>query len=208
MTETMEKAAAFAAPHGGRDMAREMTEEERAHGLRCVVRHPDAGGECGRGAGMLVYGLAFCEVHGEEARVGALSELYRDAANFLGRLDNDQIPAPNPAALSALRAAVSELDDLASQAEKEEWPALRRAYPTIPERVCSATVHHNYGHPGPTPLDTHLNCRQVLHELMRRAYEEQMDWLVETLEVEREQVSAQAAFALEHDGLGGEPRLG
>ncbi len=67
----------------------------------CVVRHPDAGGQCERPAVMEVYGLNFCELHGAEAKAGALEELYFDAAQFLGRLDNPHVLAPNPAALGA-----------------------------------------------------------------------------------------------------------
>lgn len=40
------------------------TGSERA--LPCVVRHPDAGGQCARPATMQVYGLEFCGIHGEE----------------------------------------------------------------------------------------------------------------------------------------------
>lgn len=35
-------------------------------GLPYVVRHPAANGQCDRPAIMWVYGLAFCELHGEE----------------------------------------------------------------------------------------------------------------------------------------------
>ena len=55
--------------------------------LPCMVRHPDAGGQCERPAVIEVYRLHFCEVHRAEAKAGALEELYHDAANFLKRLD-------------------------------------------------------------------------------------------------------------------------
>jgi hypothetical protein len=51
---------------------------------------------------MEVYGLAFCEVHGPEAKSGALEELYFDATNFLERFDNPHVPPPNPATLAVL----------------------------------------------------------------------------------------------------------
>ena len=50
------------------------TEESRA--LPCFVRHEDAGGHCGRIATMKVYGINFCEAHGEEAKLGAGLEQY------------------------------------------------------------------------------------------------------------------------------------
>ena len=76
-------------------IARELTEEERSHGLPCWVRHEDAGGYCEREAQTMVYGLLFCGVHGAEAKAGALLELYQDAAGFLERLDNPHAPIPN-----------------------------------------------------------------------------------------------------------------
>jgi len=45
------------------------------------------------------------------------------------------------------------------------------------------------------PLDTFLDARGTVHRLMRLAFEDREDWLVEVLEYERESVSAQAAFA-------------
>src|SRR3954452_13731010 len=76
--------------------------------LLCCVRHEDAGGQCQRPAVMAVYELCFCEIHGAEAKAGALEEAYYDAANFLARLDNPYVPEPpNPVALRMLREAVS-----------------------------------------------------------------------------------------------------
>ncbi len=69
-------------------LARALTEDERALELPCWVRHPSAGGSCPRRASTIVYGLLFCEVHGAEARAGALEELYGDACDYLERLDN------------------------------------------------------------------------------------------------------------------------
>lgn len=49
-------------------------------GFPCVVRHPDAGGQCERTAEMLVYGLNFCKEHGEEARhPGRLEKPHEEA---------------------------------------------------------------------------------------------------------------------------------
>jgi hypothetical protein len=55
--------------------------EERGQ-LPCVVRHPDAGGQCQGLAVMKVYGLNFCEIHGAEAKAGALEEIYFDAVRL------------------------------------------------------------------------------------------------------------------------------
>lgn len=107
------------------------------------------------------------------------------------------LPEPGVEAERALRKAMGELDSSVTDQDEEE--ALRLAYPTIPERVCSETTHfdpHNPA-PRPAPMDVHLDCRRVIHGLMRRAYLSGMDWLVEILEHEREHCSAQAAFAVE-----------
>ncbi len=60
-----------------RELVREPVDDERE--LPCFVRHPDAGGQCWRPAVMQVYGLGFCEVHGPEAKLGAMSEAAHDA---------------------------------------------------------------------------------------------------------------------------------
>lgn len=180
-------------------IARPMTEEEISQDMLCFVRHEDAGGWCHRPAVMLVYGITMCEVHGTEARAGALSELYSDADEFLERLDNPSVPMPNAEAGHALAQARNNLGAGERIFEDREEALLRLAYPTIPERVCPETTHYDPHDPAPRPgpSDIHLDCRRVIHGLMRRAYLERMDWLVEILEYEREHCSAQAAFALE-----------
>jgi len=177
--------------------------------LPCVVRHPDAGGQCERPAITEVYGLAFCEVHGAEAKSGALEELYFDAANFLGRLSNLHVTPPNPASVAALRSAVSELQAAESLASGQT-EVLRRAYPVIPERVLSDTTAFDYHDPTPheSPPDWHHRTRFVLHKLMRLAYEEGEHWLVEVLEEYREHEAAQLAAALvDYDERVGPPAL-
>lgn len=168
----------------------------------CFVRHEDAGGKCQRDAVMVVYGLPFCEVHGAEAKVGALEEAYYDAGNFLARLDNIHVVEPNPIALHALREAVSALREEESRAtDGSSDAALRKAYPVIPERVDEDTLVFDYDGTDSegTPIDWHYQDRMLLHKLMRLAHEERgPTWLIETLEEHRESISAQLAFALAH----------
>jgi hypothetical protein len=170
--------------------------------LPCVVRHEDAGGQCHRDAVMRVYGLCFCEIHGAEAKAGALEEAYYDAANFLARLDNPYVPEPNPVALRALREAVSGLREEEGRAtDGSSDAALRRAYPVIPERVDEDALDFDYDdrerEPGDIPVDWNYYSRMLIHKLMRIAHEEGRDhYLVEMLEEQRERVSAQLAFAL------------
>src|SRR3954468_9115390 len=123
--------------------ARERALVEEWGPLSCGVKHPNAGGQCKRTATMEVYGLAFCEVHGAEAKAGALEELYFDAANFLERLNNPHAREPNPAASRALHDAISRLREAeVSASDRDE--ALKRAYPVIPERVIGDTVDFDY----------------------------------------------------------------
>lgn len=185
-------------------LAQPLTEKERACELPCWVRHSDAGGYCERTAAAMVYGLLFCEEHGAEATAGALAELYQDAGDFLGRLDNPHVPTPNAEAERMLRAARRDLDARGREHEDAEEAALRLAYPTIPERVRTETIAFNYRYgpgneygPGEQPTEVYQDARSLLCKQMRLAYEEGADWLVEVLEHERESASAQLAFALE-----------
>lgn len=152
----------------------------------------------------MVYGLLFCEEHGAEAPAGALDELYQDAGDFLERLDNPHVPAPNAEAERTLGAAMRDLEARGWEHEDAEEAALMRAYPVIPERVCAATTtaydYHVFDPGGPSgqPTEVYRDARRLTHKLMRLAYEEGADWLVEVLEYEeRESASAQMAFALE-----------
>ncbi len=184
-------------------LARPLDDDPRAHEFPCWVRHPSAGGLCGRTATTMVYGLLFCEIHGAEATAGAIAELFQDAGDVLERLDNPHAPHPNQEAANALEAAQRKLDRRRGEYEEDE-AALRLAYPVIPDRVCYETVAFDYRFgpgneygPGDQPTEVYQDARRLLCHQMRVAYEEGADWLVEVLEYERESASAQLAFALE-----------
>jgi hypothetical protein len=151
---------------------------------------------------MEVYGLPFCEVHGEEIKAGALQELYFDATHDVGRPLGRHVAPLNPEAERALQAALSGLLEKVHQAERAEDEALLRAYPLIRERVSSETLHFDYSDPsgssarGTTPVELFMRHRELIHKLMRLAHEEGADYLVETLEDHRESCAAQLAFAL------------
>jgi hypothetical protein len=179
--------------------AREMIAE---HGpLPCVVSHEDAGGLCQRKATMEVYGLGFCEVHGAEAKAGALEELYHDAMQEILRPLNPDATQINPEAAAALEAAADDLF-LKHPDEAAAEEALERAFPLIMERVSVATVdyvedpHSPASRENMPPYEVFCQARHLVHKLMRVAYENGEDWLVETLEPQRETVAAQAAYAL------------
>ncbi len=169
-------------------------------GLHCVVRHPDAGGRCQRTAAIKMYGmLNFCPEHGEEAKVGALMELYQDAGYFFDRFRNPHTPDFNDLVERELEAAVVRMN-AEGPSDEDYYRALSRAYPNPPEKVREMIrlwERDERANRGPTPLDLLLDSLQTLHKLMRIAHEDGEDWLTEILEYQRQECAARAACALE-----------
>jgi len=56
-----------------RDMNENTNPTPAEGGRPCFVGYPDAEGLCRREAALEVYGLGFCAVHGEEAKLGELT---------------------------------------------------------------------------------------------------------------------------------------
>ncbi len=190
-----------AARHFVRDLD-QTNELER--GLHCCVRHPDAGGRCQRTATIKMYEmLNFCPEHGEEARVGALMEAYQDAHHFFDRFRNPRTPALNALVERELEAVVNRMRSEGPSDEDHER-ALLRAYPNPPEGVremirlweCDERANG-----GPMPLDLLLDSYYTICKLMRIAFEDGEDWLVEILEDQRQETAFRAAFASEIAGL-------
>jgi hypothetical protein len=165
----------------------------------CGVHHRDAGGWCERDAVMEIYGLGFCEVHGAEARAGALAELYHDAGNALEDLYRSEDSSANVAALAFVAASRDELSHRCIEAEEAEELAVRQAYPVIPERVCSETRAYDPFVPGSgaSPADVYRGARTHAHKLMRLSWSVGEYWILEDLEEHRESASAQLAWALD-----------
>ncbi len=169
-------------------------------GLPCFVYHEDAGGHCERTATTRVYGLAFCETHGEEVRAGALLEAYEDADDFFNRLRNPHTPDFTEVIERELLAAVDRIRG-ERPSDHDYQGALRRAYPDVSEKV-RAGVHtweedwEADAYRDAPPLDCLLGTLMTMHKLLRLAFEDGESWLVEVLEYEREAVAAQAAYAL------------
>ncbi len=111
-------------------MTEQATEEHQ--GLPCIVRHPDAGGQCWRPEAMKVHGLGFCEVHGPEARIDALSEAAHEAQEFFERLRNPHVSPLSAMVRQGLEAALSGLW-LECDEDVRYEEALLTAYP--PEAV-------------------------------------------------------------------------
>ncbi len=171
---------------------------ELERGLPCFVHHEDAGGWCERTATMRVYDLNFCDKHGGEVRAGALLEAYQDAAYYFDRARNPHTPDLNEIVERELVAAVSRMNG-EGPSDKDYYRALRLAYPDVSEKV-RAGVHTweedtDYGEEF-GPVDSLLDRLATMHKLLRLAFEDGETWLVEVLELEREAVAAQAAYAL------------
>ena len=178
------------------EFVRELTEEERK--FTCFVRHDDAGGQCMRPAYVVVYGLAFCEIHGEEARLGAMSEVAYDAEILLERLRNPHVPRLNPTIDRALEVAITHLYEQAPDVAGEDYErALLAAY-SDPSELVRERTHRWLEDEEPgllTVFDTLVISLGTLCKTMRIAYEADQTWLVEMLEQERESIAAQAAVA-------------
>ncbi len=177
---------------------------ELERGLHCCVRHPDAGGRCQRTATIKMYEmLNFCPEHGEEARVGALMELYQDAGYFFDRFRNPHVPDMNPLVERELAAAIVRMND-EGPSDADHYRALSRAYPNPPEKVREIIrrwERDEWNSGGVPPLDLLLDSLQTILKLMRLAHEDGEDWLTEILEYQRQECAARAACASEDRGL-------
>jgi hypothetical protein len=173
-------------------------------GLPCVVRHEDAGGRCQRAATVKMYNiLNFCPEHGEEAKVGALMELYQDAGYFLDRFRNPHVPDLNSIVERELEAAVDRMRG-EGPSDDDHYEALSRAYPNPPEKLREMMClweRDERADRGSSPVDLLLDSYYTLCKLMRIAFEDGEDWLVELLEDQRQETAARAACALEVAGL-------
>ncbi len=163
---------------------------EHDRDLPCVVRHPDAGGRCGRTATMRMYGvLNFCAQHGEEARIGADMELYYDAGYFFDRFRNPHVPDLNALVERELAAAVGRMNE-EGPSDADYYRALSRAYPDTPEHVREMVFRWERDERGDEergmlPADLLLDSLLTVRKLLRIAHEDGEDWLVEILEYER-----------------------
>lgn len=174
--------------------------DENERGRPCCVYHPDAGGRCERTSTVRMYDLlCFCPEHGAEARLGALMEVYQDAAYFFDRFRNPHVPDINGLVDRELGAAVVRMND-ESPSDQEYYRALSLAYPDTPQRVREIIrqwERDERGDGGVPPFDLLLDSLNTLRRLMRLSHEDGQDWLTEILEYQRQEMAAQAAFALE-----------
>lgn len=154
---------------------------------------------CEQKAMMEVYGLSFCEAHGEEAAIGALEEIYYD----LERRVAPDTTGLEPHVEHALRLGMESLPDSDGRKRDE---ALRRAYPfedRFRDQVEAETGlyvedwlagRRQFGYA--VPYDTHIMEEHRISRHMRLAVEDGATWMIELLEPHREDSAFQAAWAL------------
>ncbi|MDP9485432.1 MAG: hypothetical protein M3Q49_06520 [Actinomycetota bacterium] len=183
------------------------SDNELERGLPCFVHHEDAGGQCEHTATMRVYGLAFCEEHGEDVKLGAISEAAHEAYNFFQRFKNPHVEGLGPLVDREIDAAVDRVME-ERPSGTEEVAAMMRAFPDAPEHVRSRVVAWELDEePYEAPVyDSLQDSLYTVHKVMQVAYADGETWLVEMLELQRESVAAQAAYALrerreKRDGL-------
>lgn len=166
---------------------------------RCFVHHRYAGGWCERPAVMQVYDIGFCEVHGAEAKAGALAELYHDAGNALADMSCYEDSSVNVAAETYIAVGKEEMTRRCIMAEETQVAALIEAYPVIEEYVDPETRGHDYfarNQANADPVDVFFDARIHVYRLMRLSWSVGQYWMLEILEEERQGASAQLAFAL------------
>jgi len=185
-----------------REIVRRIQDGDVEWGFPCVVSHREAvgdGGPCERPAAMTVYGLAFCEVHGEEAAAGAFEEMHQDAQDFFERFDGTGVaPLGNPLVHRALHDWLLSVPDGELVSVQRDEAALLAAYPFRADKVCSESAAE-LAEPIPGnehPYDGWLDERHHIHACMRVAYEHGLPYFVEAMEGMRESVAAQAAYTL------------
>jgi hypothetical protein len=154
---------------------------------------------------MEVYGLHFCEAHGEEAASAAFEEIYYDLEKYIDRAVGDYLGGLSPHMHHSLRLGMTSLPDSGG---KDSDAVLLAAYPldeNTRQRV-EAETHLFTEEPDDghlPPFDTHLGGRLLVCRHMRLAFEEGATWLVEMLEKHREYCAAQAAYALALENAAG-----
>lgn len=181
-----------------------MTEEERTAMAEteerpspCFVRHKSAGGQCPEPGTRRFYGLSFCERHGLEVELGAGLQAYEDAYHFFEMFRNPHHPRQGDAIERTLEFAITRLRE-ESPTDRGYQQALMDAYPVISDNARNEFLEWHFGQAANQmpALDILLQELHVMQKLLGIAYGEGLDWLVETMEEERQHIAAQAAYAL------------
>jgi hypothetical protein len=178
--------------------------------MPCWVGHkPEYVGRCPRDATMEVYDINLCSVHGAEAAAGAREELTQDAATALEGVGDPLSSKANSALFRANTKARLYLTEESDKAAEAADDLLRAAYPDPPVRNDFEIPHHHalgaelesrdIGEPW---VDLLRASRHHIHALMRQAYQQGEDGIVDHLEDEREGTAVLLSYAIGvRDGL-------
>ena len=168
---------------------------EARDGAPCCVKHEHAGGQCARPATMTVYGLNYCEPHGEQVAEGALEEAQHDAEVFLDQFRDSEARALPVLVSQAMEAASAHIF---ARSGGEFCEVLFRAFPEPTPDVRRMVEEAEAGdEPGYQSFaDVLIGSLHSVHRCMRIAYEERQVWLLEILEGERQSIAAQCAYAV------------
>jgi hypothetical protein len=182
-----------------REIVRSLEGEELEQSLPCWVGHGEGLDPCKQPSVVRVYGLPFCEVHGEEIRAGAMEEMVQEADEFFRRMDSPEVPEfTNELILRIVRTWGLLLETRERVTDEETETALLRAYPFRADRVIMDLVgemvedDRDYA----PPYDSLRDERHEIHGLMRHAYTSGLLYVVEALEKDRERVASQCAYML------------
>ena len=167
-------------------------------GPRCFAGH---GFGCERESVMEVYGLHFCEAHGEQAASAAIEELIFDVEQHLhvgtGAHKSNLSPHVEHALYQARLAPPDggDYDERVLAAFPLDVKGREQVEPEtfmyIEDRLAGKDTFHTS-----PPYDTHRYEETIVCQHMRLASEQDATWLVEMLEKEREASAAQAAWTL------------
>ena len=172
----------------------ETPEEGRKGAPLCVVAYPNP---CGHPAVGEVWGLSFCEAHGNEAHIAARLEAYEDAEKVLDRLTSSvegEHAVRNPLVYGALKGIVSPPNGF----DLNHDEAIRAAYVLRESDTDPDTLAYDYDvDPGGGPYDWWNEACEMVVGFMREAYEAGQPHLLASLEPIREHATVQQVLAYE-----------
>lgn len=161
--------------------------------IACVVRHPDAGGQCEREAVGEVWALPFCEVHGHEAELAYKTDLAETVDTELEALRGAE--AVRVGTDRALLEALQACPDPAHVGYGVHKAAMEAAYPPeeLADNMDPDIPRFEFGSPaGDTPYDWWCESRELLVRFMRQATSVP---IIKELELVRERATVQELLA-------------
>ncbi len=159
----------------------------------CIVRHPEAGGQCEREAVGEVWALPFCEVHGREAELSYKEGIQETVAFGLDKLnDGGEYVMPRP-----ILEVLKSVEYPRNRDHESVEAAMREAYPPekLADNIDPDTLRHDYEEPSTNPVDWWTDARYKVLRFMDEAYEDCHLELLRDLELIRERATVQLLLA-------------